>query len=375
MMDNNIYEKMMENSPISCSLVSLVKEGTQIVDFITVKANCSFEIETGFKKENIVDKKMTEIFPDFVGRTKEQLKIMNKVYKEKTRINFVSYIQDLKKWFRIHFVYYDEDFMTLYLKDITKDYEESLNKKTELLDALKKAEEASLAKTRFIANISHEIRTPIHGIMGFTNLLEMTSLNEEQMEYLEYINMATKSLQTTVNNILDMTSIESREMKLKYLQFNLKDIVEEIIVKYEKIANEKGLEVVYQIKSDDDYSFIGDEVKLKTVVSNILDNSIKFTIEGKVNVDVYIRKLDNFQSEILMTFSDTGIGMMQEDLIQIFKPFVQLDDTSTRNFGGSGMGLYIAKKIVDAMEGKISVKSSPGVGSEVVLRIILDKAK
>ncbi len=374
-MNTNLYENMIKNSPIACSIVELIKENGKITDFIIIEVNEAFEIETGLTREKVVLNRFNKVLPRVRTSKFGIFGIINKIYEKKTKVNMVFYSRDLKRWFRIHFVYQDEDCMTIYLKNITRDYEEALEKKTELIEAVKMAEEANIAKTRFLANTSHEIRTPIHGISGFLSLLGTTELNEEQKEYLKYINMATNELQTTMNNILEMANIESKEIKLENIEFNLKYLMEELLVKHEQSGREKGVEVLFDCSDEQRRSFIGDDEKLKTVFSNIMDNSIKFTEKGVVHVDLHILPLSECQSEIAVTFRDTGIGMVEKDLKHIFKPFVQLDASSTRNYGGSGIGLYIAKKTIDAMEGKIEVKSNIGVGTEFEVRLILNNAE
>jgi signal transduction histidine kinase len=373
-METNLYETIIKNSPIACSVVKLVREKGEISDFTTIEVNDAFEIETGISVVDVINKRITEVLPKITNNEVDIFGIINKVYREESKTNFVFYVSDIHKWFRIHFVYYNEDYMTTYLKNITKDYEESLKKRAELMDAVKMAEEANTVKTRFLANVSHEIRTPLHGILGFLSLLGTTPINNEQKEYMKYISMATERLQTTMNNILDMANIESKEIKLEGLEFNLRYLMEELLIKYEKSAREKGIVVIYNCCREKNCNFVGDDEKLKMVFSNIIDNSIKFTEEGVVKVDIEIFPLNEVQSEIAVSFLDTGIGMIEDDLKVIFKPFVQLDATSTRNYGGSGIGLYIVKKTVDAMEGKINVKSNLGTGTEFEVRLILDQA-
>lgn len=373
-MKTNLYEEIIKNSPIACSVVKLVKEEGKISDFITIEVNDAFETETGLLVMDVINKKITEVLPQISNNEVDIFGIINEVYREESKTNTVFYSSDIHKWFRIHFVYYNEEYMTTYMKDITKDYEESLKKKAALMDALKMAEEANTAKTRFLANVSHEVRTPIHGIVGFLGLLGKTGLNNEQKEYIRYINMATDNLQATMDNILYMANVESREIKIENVEFNLRYLMEELLIKYEKPAREKGLEIVYSGYRKKNCNFMGDDEKLKMVFSNIIDNSIKFTEEGAVKVDIDIVPINEVQSEIAVLFLDTGIGIVKDDLKTIFNPFVQLDATSTRNYGGSGIGLYIAKKTIDAMEGKLKVQSTPGVGTEMEVRLILDRA-
>ncbi|KAB2953893.1 response regulator [Heliorestis acidaminivorans] len=246
----------------------------------------------------------------------------------------------------------------------------------ENLLAKEAAEVANRAKSEFLANMSHEIRTPMNAIIGFNELLERTELTEEQHDYVQKNGIAAKNLLRIINEILDFSKIEAGKMTLEKIEFNLDEVLDSTSGIVRKKAFDKGLELVLTKAKEVPENLQGDPLRLGQVLINLTDNAIKFTEKGTVLVSVDVdheltRDHEQEQEKVLLHFvvKDTGIGMRAEKQEELFKPFNQLDTSTTRNYGGTGLGLTISRAIVEMMGGEIWVESEYGKGSSFHLRI------
>ncbi|GAB3203927.1 signal transduction histidine kinase/CHASE3 domain sensor protein/DNA-binding response OmpR family regulator [Pontibacter aydingkolensis] len=233
----------------------------------------------------------------------------------------------------------------------------------ELKQAKKAAEESSLAKERFLANMSHEIRTPMNAILGFTNLLHRSPLDAEQQQFVEAIRSSGENLLTIINDILDVSKIQAGMMQLEEIPFGLKPLFESLQVLLQNSAHDKSLKLTINCQEQVPWLLIGDPVRLTQIMYNLIQNAIKFTSKGGVSVDARVKEQDLGQSWIEITVSDTGIGISQDKLDSIFERFSQATTTTTREFGGTGLGLTIVKSLIELQGGKISIDSVLGKGS------------
>ena len=241
----------------------------------------------------------------------------------------------------------------------------------ELARARDVAEAASRAKDDFVAMMSHEIRTPMNGVLGLVEVLERTPLNADQGEMLGMIHESAGALLQILDDLLDYSKIEAGRLTIEAEPIDMRELVDNAVGLLAGRAHEKGLKVRVDIAPEVAATLRGDSVRLRQILFNLLGNAIKFTPQGEVDVQVAVVDQTGDAQTLEMTVEDTGIGIAPEVQARLFEPFVQAESSTTRRFGGTGLGLTICRKLIDLMNGTLELRSEPGVGTRMTVRLTM----
>ncbi|MGQ9799843.1 MAG: ATP-binding protein [Ignavibacterium sp.] len=247
--------------------------------------------------------------------------------------------------------------------------EQLIKKNIELDKAIFETEKAAKAKSEFLALMSHETRTPMNGVIGMTRLLLDTILTDAQREYVNTIRLSTEQLLVIINDILDFTKIESEKLELESIPFLLNECIEDSLELTASKAAEKDIEIFYRMTKDVPQIILADITRLRQILTNLIGNSVKFTSKGEVEVSVSAEESNENIFKLKFVVRDTGIGIPKDKMDRLFKPFSQVDSSTTRSYGGTGLGLVISKKLVEMMGGNIHVESTEGEGSKFIFSI------
>lgn len=263
------------------------------------------------------------------------------------------------------------EFRVVNLGDISLIAMQDLTTSKELEDNLRiakdKAEEANLAKTEFLANMSHEIRTPLNGVMGMLQLVQLTELNEEQKHFIDTGIFSARSLLRILADILDLSKIESGKLDIEMSPFSIRMAIKPVIDSFSQEISRKKLDFSYEIWPEIPEYIVGDQVRIRQILYNLVGNAIKFTEEGSVRLEIYPLLYGQSNKDIYIHFAviDTGIGIKDDKIKLIFDSFTQADSSHTRRYGGTGLGLSMVKRLVGLMNGSIDISSEFGIGTEI----------
>ncbi|TGC09168.1 hybrid sensor histidine kinase/response regulator [Methanolobus halotolerans] len=350
---SNILETMLDQLQ---DVVAIQKPDLTIVRY----NQAGYEL-LNMSSENAIGKKCYEL----IGREKECENCQtNKALKSKTIEITERYLPELDKYIKATSnPILGDDGEVLFIVEQLQDITECKRVEEELTQAKKNAEGANRAKSEFIANMSHELRTPMNAIIGFNELLLETKLTEEQCHYVEIVQRSGKTLLHIIEDILDFSKIEAGKLELEVLDFDLLNLLEDFIDIMTLRAQNKGLELFYNVDPEVPSLLCGDPGRLLQVLTNLTGNAIKFTSMGEVAIHVSVESRE--YNTVLLHFSvrDTGIGVPEDKTELIFQKFTQADASDTRRFGGTGLGLAISKQLVEMMGGDIGMSSQVEKGS------------
>ena len=257
---------------------------------------------------------------------------------------------------------------------LVRDISERKQLEQQFTQAQQAAEQANRSKSEFLANMSHEVRTPLNGIMGMSQLLRMAGVTDEQAGYLNMLDDSCAILLTLINDILDISRIEAGRMVIEEVPFNLPAVLEQTLQLHQQTAEGKGLALVLMLEQGVPASLQGDPLRLKQILLNLVGNALKFTASGSVTLSVAVTEPNSPTARLCLTVSDTGIGIPREALCQIFDHFTQADASTTRLYGGSGLGLTICRRLTELMGGRIWAESTLGSGSSFHVELPLRPA-
>ncbi len=266
----------------------------------------------------------------------------------------------------------DRQGLVVRIVGVARDVTEQIRSRQAEQHSREEAERATAAKSAFLANMSHEIRTPMSGVLGMVELLRDTTLTQEQQNALEVIDSSGEALLSILNDILDLSKIEAGEMEIEHAPFDLHQTIDATVRLLAPRAFARGLELVCDIDEDVPREVAGDSVRLRQIITNLVGDAIKFTAKGEVVIDVELLARADGHATLQLRVSDTGVGIAADQLDHIFQPFGQADQSTTRRFGGTGLGLPITRRLARLMGGDVSVFSRPGKGSTFSAQVRLD---
>ena len=370
----NVTDLVLRNKLLQDTLI-LGESGYWLYDFATKHYEVSDSLQLLFRPEQIEDLKARGPLPAIHKDDRPAFRnALSNIASTGDRFEIVTRIAyfDRPYWFRSvarlqRFPDGRPRQLVCFLQNITKEY--ATNQK--LARAVEEAVAANTAKSQFLANMSHEIRTPMNGVLGMAELLAGSALDDRQREFVNVITRSATSLLTVINDILDFSKIEANALELEDAPFSLRDTVAEITTLLSAQAAEKKLELVVRYPGGLPHSFVGDGVRVRQILTNLVGNAIKFTKAGHVLIDIHVDHIGEGRCRVAAHVVDTGIGIESDKLDTVFEKFTQADNSTTRVYGGTGLGLSISKRLAEMMGGTLEVSSIVGQGSTFTLGLEL----
>ncbi|WP_052723730.1 ATP-binding protein [Paenibacillus wulumuqiensis] len=334
-------------------------------DFPLVFVNGHFTDLTGYSREEAVGYNCRflqgpDTDPQAVQQFRDAL-----AKKESVTIEILNYTKlGIPFWNEVNLdPIFDQNGECHYFVGIQFDITKRKQAEQQVLRAKEQAEIANLAKSRFLANMSHEIRTPLNGIIGMTELILLNEVEQDLRDNMKIVQNSAETLLMLINDILDFSKAEAGKMNLENIEYNLHELMDMTLKAHRPLTMEKQINLNLHIGYNVPQKVYGDPHRLKQVLNNLISNAVKFTHEGSVDVSVHGIEIDEISIKLHFKVKDTGIGIADKDRDKLFKSFSQVDDSQSREFGGTGLGLVISQQIVELMNGEITVKSEQGKGS------------
>jgi PAS domain S-box-containing protein len=361
------YRSLFENMITGFAYHKMITDadGTpQDYEFLMV--NEAFEQQTGLARDEILGRRVTEVLPDIKDDPVNWIERYGKLAATGGSEHFEAYSASLDRWYMVSAFSPSVGYFGVTVLDISQ----RKRSEQELERARETAESASLAKSEFLANMSHEVRTPLNGALGMLQLLKTTKLDPEQDNFARIAMTSCRNLLTIINDILDLSRVEAGKLELRETAFDVAEIVETAAAAFREQAESKEIDVQVELSPGLPTSAIGDGGRLRQILFNLLGNAFKFTESGFVRVDACrIQVQDNKRIAMLLSVSDSGVGIPERKIGQIFDPFTQADGSFRRRFQGAGLGLSIVARLTRLMQGSLCVDSSEGRGTTFYLRL------
>ncbi|MBL3617389.1 MAG: response regulator [gamma proteobacterium endosymbiont of Lamellibrachia anaximandri] len=353
-------------------LTEIIQNSTDFIAVFTLEGNILFMNAAGRQimgygnTESLEDKSLAGMFPaseiDRVLNEGVPTAFMSRTWTGETSL--ISIDGEVITVSQLIILHDESKSGTQYFSMVMRDISDRKRAEEELIKAKNIAEDAAMAKSEFLAMMSHEIRTPMNGVLGMTELLKDTALNNEQQEFLGIIHQSGNSLLKIINDILDYSKAEAGKIEFELISFDLERAIHDVVRLLSTSAASKGIELIIDYPIDIPRQVTGDAGRIRQIITNLTGNAIKFTSSGHVAISVKFIQTDSEHEHFRIMIEDTGIGISENQQRKLFKSFTQADSSTTRKYGGTGLGLSICKQLVELMGGSIGLESTPGKGSK-----------